>query len=100
MNVYLPINGDIEDLVNTLEALKPGLVTSRQVLEVSTEDKGVAALLKKFGEGTEDEVNAAEPRRAAKKPRQTKKGKTINLKAAAPSDFGEVDETYSDGGEL
>lgn len=71
MNVYLPINGDIEDLVNTLEALKPGMITSRQVLEVSTEDKSMALLLKKLSEGVEDEFNAP-----TKKVRKQRKART------------------------
>lgn len=70
MNVYLPINGDIEDLVNTVEALKPGTIQSRQVLEVSTEDKSLAMLLKKLSEGVEDEFNA--PMKKVRKPRKAR----------------------------
>lgn len=84
-------NGAVEDLVNTLEELRPGMVRSRMVLEISTEDKLLAALLNKLAEDIPDEVNAP-----AKKPRQTKRGKAISLKGKA-TEFATTDE---DGGEL
>lgn len=58
MNIYLPPNGAVEDLVNTLEQLRPGMVSSRLMLEVSTEDKGLAMLLKKLADDIPDEMNA------------------------------------------
>jgi hypothetical protein len=58
MNIYVPPNGAVEDLVYTLEELRPGLVRSRLVLEVSTDDKSLGALLKKISEGIPDEMNA------------------------------------------
>lgn len=48
MNIYLEPNTKIEDLVNMLEEIKPGAITSRLVLEVATEDKDLATILKKM----------------------------------------------------
>jgi hypothetical protein len=94
MNIYVNPNGAMEDLVNTLEELRPGMVSSRMVLEITTEDKGLAALLKKLAEDIPDEVNAGTP---AKPGRKTKRGKAISLKAEATK---VVPTSEDDGGEL
>lgn len=75
MNIYLPPNGAVEDLINTLEQLKPGMVSSRLMLEVSTQDKGLAMLLKKLASnGIADEMNA-DPMKV-KKARKTRAART------------------------
>jgi hypothetical protein len=94
MNIYVNPNGAVEDLVNTLEELRSGMVSSRMVLEISTEDKGLAALLKKLAEDMPDEVNADKPARAVRK---TKRGKAISLKAEATK---VATTSEDDGGEL
>jgi hypothetical protein len=94
MNIYVNPNGAVEDLVNTLEELRPGMVSSRMVLEISTDDKGLAALLKKLAEDMPDEVNADKPARAVRK---TKRGKAISLKAEANK---VATTSEDDGGEL
>lgn len=58
MNIYLPVNNRIEDFLNLLDELKPGLVTTRQVIEVQTSDKAIASLLEKIGEDAVDDLNA------------------------------------------
>lgn len=93
MNIYVNMNGTMEDLVNTLEELRPGLISSRMVLEISTEDKGLAALLKKLAEDIPDEVNA--PAMAVHKVKQRK---AISLKGTKPAAM--VNEIEGTGGEL
>lgn len=80
MNIYVTPNGAIEDLVNTLEELKPGLVSSRMVLEISTEDKGLALLLKKLASDIPDEFNAPAPK--AKRQYKSKKPANMDLLTA------------------
>lgn len=92
MNIYVNPNGAVEDLVNTLEELRPGMVSSRMVLEISTEDKGLAMLLKKLASEIPDDVNAPAPKK-----RNVKRGKAISLKGTP----GEgVETTPLQGGEL
>lgn len=98
MNIYVNPNGAVEDLVNTLEELRPGLVSSRMVLEISTEDKGLAALLKKLAEYIPDEVNAA----PAPAKRKAKLGRSISLKVEGrtPEGRGNHVHTGDEWGEL
>ncbi len=84
MNIYVPPNGAVEDLVNTLEALKPGMVSSRLVLEVSTEDKGLAMLLRKISGEIPDEMNADSL--VAQRSRPERKTRKARTPKSAPAD--------------
>jgi len=79
MNIYAAPNAAMEDLVNAIQELRPGMVTSRLVLEISTDDKGLAALLKRISDDIPDEMNAdslvlprSKPEKKARKPRISK----------------------------
>lgn len=88
MNIYVTPNAAVEDLVNTIEELKPGMVTSRMVLEISTEDKSLGALLKSIAEGVPDELNAAPSKRAKK---IGKRGKAVALPGSLTAETVEAD---------
>jgi len=88
MYIYLEPNTKIEDLVNMLEEIKPGAITSRLVLEVATEDKALAMILKKM---------ASDPEAwTAKKHTGGRKKKTSALMAAEVSQGEKRPPGYED----